>query len=135
MPSIKHTHPNFWLILWLDAACAFVAGAGLAFGPREWRGDPSYDIVDGVVPIKVHGLLFMAIGLSVFVAMYLGLFRVLRLAQLGAVLLGSYWIVALLLAARDHKLYGALGVPLLIFYTGSNIAQMAEPLRNPLTEQ
>lgn len=86
----------FWLYM----------GAGTTFGPDKWRTAEGYYVIRQFMPLKLWGIIFLAIGVSQLAALY---WHERRLPLVLGAAVAATWAASFITAALIHKLTGAGG--------------------------
>lgn len=108
-------------IVWLSM------GIGQTFGPSDWRSSPSFEVIGRFMPLRVWGLVFIAIA-AIQTA---GLLRP-RTMPWGLIvgaLVAAAWATSFVADALIHELTGFAGPSLWAFLAFAQVCEAGMPAR------
>ena len=84
---------------------AAVQGAGLVFGPHQWRTAGSYAVLSRQLPMRLWGVVFLLVALVFLYGLTID-WRATRVAAVACLVAVTIWLVSFIIAAITGKLTG-----------------------------
>lgn len=112
------------------AAVWLAMGLGHLLGPAVWRSSKSYEVIAAILPLRVWGAVFVAIGLVQALSITMGRRHPWR--HLGFVIgaaVAAAWATSFVAAALVQRLTGVGGPALYGFLAFAQIVESGPPLR------